>query len=278
MNSRGRRIFPFFRLYRWDVAFITFCAAMAGPFFSYGKITFTDVGIAAFIAGILYNYVYVLNAVTDRREDAVNHPERPLPAGEVTLAAVGWYAVFLGVASVVGSLFLFAGRSLFLALLVPFFGTLYSASPFAVKRFPFAAILVTAWGLVHPFFIMADPTVGWRGVSFIVVAAAVVLFKDIADTAGDREAGRHPSVGALLPPFAIGWVSLFLLGAGTVLLSLSDLLLAVPLPLLVAVTLVWHMAMVPHATWQAVIYTRLIRTAAVALLVVMSVALWRIAG
>lgn len=272
MNSPGRRISPFLSLYRGDVAFITFCAALAGPFFSGDSIACADAGIAAFIAGVLYNYVYVLNALTDRQEDRINHPERPLPAGEVTPEAAGWYAAFLGMVSVAGSLLLFTGRSLFLALLVPFFGTIYSAAPFALKRFPIAAVLITAWGLVHPFFITASSSVGWRGIAFIVIAAAVVLFKDSADSRGDTEAGRQVSVVALLPPHGTGFVSLSLLAIGTVLLISFDLLLAVPLPLFSALVLLWHMVKVPSGAWLAVIYTRLIRTVIIALLVVGSIA------
>ncbi len=251
-------------LYRLDVAFITFCAALAGPYFSHGSFALGDVGKASFVSVVLYYYVYALNAITDRREDTVNHPERPLPSGRLSMkVAIIWVAV-LALASVAGSLMLFRGNALFLSLLVVFFGTLYSAQPFALKRFPLVAALLTAWGLMHPFFVTADPAIGWRGVVFIPIAAGVVLFKDLADAAGDQLGGRSSMV-AVLPVSVLWVVSLFLLAGGGALLWIVDLDLALPLPIALIALIVWHRLFVPLAAWKEVIYTRLIRGALAAL-------------
>ncbi len=257
--------FPaFLGLYRLDVAFITFCAALAGDYFSYGFFTGGDVGRALFVALVLYHYVYALNALTDRAEDAVNHPERPLPSGRFSIPAAVVSVALLALVAVGGSLVLFSGRSLFLALLVVFFGTLYSVGPFAFKRFPFAAALVTGWGIMHPFFITADPAVGWRGFAFILIATGAVLFKDLADEPGDRLVGRHPLTAVFPVPLLCG-VALVFFVAGTFFLWWVEWWVALPIPMVLAGILVAHWLFMPLASWRGVIYTRLIRGALAAI-------------
>ncbi len=254
-------------LYRLDVAFITFCAALAGPYFSRASFTLSDVGMALFVSLVIYHYVYALNAITDREEDAVNHPSRPLPAGRISVIAAARHVAFLAVVSVAGTILLFEGRSLFLALLVVLLGTLYSARPFAFKRYPLAAALLTAWGLVHPFFITADPAVGWRGLSFIPIAAGAVLFKDLADARGDDMAGRH-TLAATAPLGVMCAVSLVLFAGGAVLLWQVELRIAMPLPVVLAGVLLWHLLFLPLVSWREVIYNRLIRGALASLALV----------
>ncbi len=254
------------RLYRPDVCFITFLTALAGPYLSRGSFDLRDIGIAAFLSLIPYNYVYAFNALTDRTEDAINHPERPLPAGRVTARAAQVYTALLLVLAVAGSLLLFRGAALFLALLIPLLGTLYSAGPFKFKDHPLVAAIITAWGLIHPFFITGDSAQVPLGLSFILLAAGVTIFKDIGDTAGDAAAGRR-SIRAVLSPGALWGISLFLLAGSGAALAQGGRYFILPVPLLLAATLIHVRLRHPLEKSFPFLYTRLIRAALAALCV-----------
>lgn len=253
-------------LYRLDVCFVTFLTALAGPYFSHGFFDMRAVGVAAFIALIPYPYVYAINAITDRVEDAINHPERPLPSGRVTARQARIYTAFLLVLAVAGSLILFRGTALFLALLIPLLGTLYSVAPFRLKERPLVAAGLTAWGMIHPFFITGDATQVPIGLSFILLAAGVTIFKDLGDAAGDAAAGRR-AIRAVLSPEALWGLSLFLLTAGGAAIILTGRFLVLPVPLLLAATLIYTRLHHPLEKSFAFLYTRLIRTAVAALCV-----------
>ncbi|HSA32877.1 MAG TPA: UbiA family prenyltransferase [bacterium] len=252
------------RLYRLDVAVVTFGAALAGPYFSTGSFSATDVAVAAFISLILYNYVYVLNAVTDRFEDTISHPERPLPSGRIGPTPAAFYLIMLLHLAVAGSIVLFTGPSLFLALLVVFLGTLYSAAPFELKNHPVIAIAVTAWGMAHPFFITAHPSRAPLGAVLILVALGVVAFKDIGDPGGDAAAGRR-SILAVLSLRTLCVLSLFSFIAAATALILLDLPILLALPALTGATLLYHLARGPLEKSLPLLYTRLIRSALAAI-------------
>jgi 4-hydroxybenzoate polyprenyltransferase len=255
------------------VAVVTFVAALAGSFLGTGEILLSAVGTALFIAGVPYYYVYALNALTDRVEDAVNHPDRPLPAGDISERAVRRFVFFLLAAAIGGSFFLFTGRSLFLALLIPFLGTLYSAPPLRLKVHPLIAVILTAWGMAHPFFITTTRELFPVGVSLCVFAAGVVLFKDIGDTRGDRAAGRRPLVD-LLSPAMMGSCSAVLLVAAAAALFLTHDGWLFLLPLAPLAVLLRHIAKGSLASFAPVIYRRMIAGAVVSVLFVSALTLW----
>ncbi len=252
------------RLYRLDVAVVTFGAALAGPYFSTGSFSSVDVTIAAFISLILYNYVYVLNALTDRTGDTISHPERPLPSGRLGIMPAACYLVLLLHLAVAGSIALFTGPSLFLALLVVFLGTLYSAAPFELKKHPFVAIAVTAWGMAHPFFITAHTAKTSLGISFILVALGVVAFKDIGDPGGDVVAGRR-SVLAVLSLRTLCLLSLLSFVAAAIALLLLDLPVLLMLPAFTGATLLYHLTHGALEKSLPLLYTRLIHSALAAI-------------
>lgn len=254
----------FSRLYRLDVAVVTFGAALAGPYFSAGTFSATDVATAAFISLVLYNYVYVLNALTDRATDAISHPERPFPSGRLDFIQAAGYLVMLVHLAVAGSILLFTGPALFLALLVVFLGTLYSASPFELKKHPVLAIALTAWGMAHPFFITAHASKLPLGGAFILVAIGVVAFKDIGDAGGDTAAGRR-SILAVVSLRALGVLSLASFLTAAIAFILLDLPILVALPAFTGAMLLYHRARGPLEKSVPLLYTRLIRSALAAI-------------
>lgn len=267
----------FARLYRLDVAVVTFGAALAGPYFSTGSFSAADVAVAAFISLILYNYVYVLNALTDRAADAISHPERPLPAGRLGFAQTAGYLVMLLHLAVAGSIVLFTGPSLFLALLVVFLGTIYSAAPFELKKHPVVAVAITAWGMAHPFFITTRPAHLTLGFAFILVAFGVVAFKDIGDAGGDAAAGRR-SILAVIPlrPLCAVSIASFIAAAGVFILLDQPILVA--LPALTGATLLFHFAGGSLEKSLTLLYTRLIRSALAAIVGIIVVVVARLLG
>ncbi|MGI6394261.1 MAG: UbiA family prenyltransferase [bacterium] len=177
------------RLYRCDVPVIVFLATFAGRFFTTG-FTVNIVYEALFIAFLPYNFVYVLNSITDVLEDSVNKPSRPIPSGDITRNEAIVYLMFLAVFSVVGISFLFKGIEMFLAFLIIFLGFSYSLPPFVFKKRAFAASVVTGWGVMHPLFITGGLELFSFSLSVMFHAIGTTTLKDLSDEKGDKLAGR----------------------------------------------------------------------------------------
>ncbi len=179
------------KLYRPDVFVITAINGICGYYFTVGKITFETIYLALFISGILYNYVYTLNAITDITADRINKPERPLPSGKLPYNIAMVYLVFLIVVAIVGIILLFKGKSMIMAFLVLIIGGIYSLPPFELKNIPILASFITGWGLVHPIFITGDLKIVWLiAVILTLYATGTALLKDLSDLQGDRQEGR----------------------------------------------------------------------------------------
>ncbi len=181
----------YLKLYRFDVFIVTAITAVCGYYLTYGTLSLSVLYLVLFISGILYNYVYVLNALTDIEADRINKPERPLPSGKLSYKAVLIYIGLLGLIAILGFIFFFKGFNRHMVVLVLFIGAVYSIPPIELKKIPIVAPFITGWGLVHPMFI--------TGKFDIVIFPAVVLtcysigttfLKDLSDIEGDLKEGR----------------------------------------------------------------------------------------
>ena len=222
-----RKFSSFLRLYRFDVLLLTFLAFLAGRAFT---AEFAPVHIieALFISLLPYNFVYTLNSITDVTEDRTNKPWRPLPAGIITIREALCWLGFLAVASTLGIIFLFRGAELLLAFLVLIIGVAYSLPPFELKKNSFTSFFTTGLGLVFPLFIAGGARLLPFSLSMFLHILSVTVFKDIADTRGDIEAGRNSRFR--LPLRAIMVISLLLLAASITGYCFSGFRLAALIP------------------------------------------------
>jgi len=179
------------KLYRFDVFIITAVNGICGYYFTEGKITITAVYSVLFISGVLYNYVYTLNALTDITSDKINKPDRPLPSGRLSYKIAMAYLILLIVVSITGILLFFKGNSLIMAFLVLIVGGIYSLPPFALKNIPILSSFITGWGLVHPIVITGRLEVVWLpAIILTCYSTGTALLKDLSDLKGDKKEGR----------------------------------------------------------------------------------------
>ncbi len=181
------------KLYRLDVFVITFVNGICGYYFTHG-FSIEAIYFALFISGILYNYVYTINALTDITADKINKPDRPLPSGKLPYKVAMIYLIFLIIISIVGIILLFKGTNMIMAFLVLIIGGIYSLPPFELKNIPILASFITGWGLVHPMFIMGSIEKVWfPAIILTCYATGTALLKDLSDLKGDKEEGRKVS-------------------------------------------------------------------------------------
>jgi geranylgeranylglycerol-phosphate geranylgeranyltransferase len=189
------KLVEFIRVSRPDVMLIGFCGYLAGVRIVRG-IGVRELGVATAIALLSTNFIYTVNAIADRHIDAINSPERSIPAGRMSVRTACLYAILLGVGSLIYPLCLLHQSPLAarLLLLLPVWGIAYSFKPFRFKRYPHVAAFITSIGLVTP--PVAGILLGGGGADS--VGAILVLFglsvcivplKDITDVPGDRLQG-----------------------------------------------------------------------------------------
>ncbi len=181
------------KLYRLDVFVITAVNGICGYYFTYGQDEImTAILPVLFISGVLYNYVYTINAITDITSDRINKPERPLPSGKLPYKAAMVYLIFLIIISITGIILLFKGTGMIMAFLVLIIGGIYSLPPFELKNIPILASFITGWGLVHPIFIMGSIEVVWLpAIILTCYSTGTALLKDLSDLQGDKAEGRN---------------------------------------------------------------------------------------
>lgn len=183
------KIKGFLRLYRPDVPVIIFLGTFAGRIMTTG-FEVKVVVQALFLALFPYNFVYTLNSITDRIEDSVNKPWRPLTDGTLEKKEAVWWLMFITIVSAAGIPALFSGVEIFLAYLVLFLGLSYSIPPMVLKNRILIAPLITGWGVVHPLYITGGKELFWMTTSLLLHAVGTTMLKDLSDIEGDRLAGR----------------------------------------------------------------------------------------
>lgn len=187
--NRISKIKGFMRLYRPDVPVIIFLGTFAGRIMTTG-FEIKVVVQALFLALFPYNFVYTLNSITDRMEDSVNKPWRPLTDGTLEKREAVWWLMFITIISTAGIPVLFSGVEIFLAYLVIFLGVSYSIPPMVLKNRILIAPLITGWGVVHPLYITGGYELFWMTTSLLLHAVGTTVLKDLSDIEGDRLAGR----------------------------------------------------------------------------------------
>jgi geranylgeranylglycerol-phosphate geranylgeranyltransferase len=181
----------YLKLYRFDVFVITAITTVCGEYLTNGVVNVNTLYNVLFISGILYNYVYVLNALTDIEADRINKPERPLPSGKISFRSALIYLSLIAVLAISGAVFLYDGFHRNMVIMVLIIGGIYSAPPIALKNIPIIAQFITGWGIVHPIFITGDfNTVIFPAVVLTLYAMGTTLLKDLSDIEGDKKEGR----------------------------------------------------------------------------------------
>ena len=186
----------------------------------------------ALMAATLNGASNVLNQVHDLELDRVNKPERPLPAGELTVAAARRFARALYLVSIVlAFLILPAGfpEVGVIVLLTAGLTWAYSSPPLRLRSSWWAGPLVIAiprggllkvagWGTLAPVFSDREPWI--LGALFFLLILGAAPTKDFEDMEGDRRFGASslplrfgPRRAALLmaPFYVMPWIALAVL-------------------------------------------------------------------
>lgn len=168
---------------------------LAGALLSSGEIHL-HVFLAALAMGALcMNYVYLVNGVTDIKEDAINSPNRPLAHGDIT-EKEGWrYVHILFVLTIIYPFFLhetWEQRSIVWVILA--MGYFYSLPPVRFKRFPPLATIYLVINFNLPIVLGAIMSTGESHLppyilSPILLFLANMPLKDYGDRKGDLEVG-----------------------------------------------------------------------------------------
>ncbi len=177
-------------LYRLDVPVIVFSGAFAGRLLITDEFSWFFFFEAFFLALFPYNFVYTLNSITDKTEDSINKPWRPLPSKKLTTTEASTYLIFITVISVMGIPVIFNGWEIFLSYLVILLGFSYSVKPFAIKNRGLLSSIITGWGVVHPLYITGGQTLALTTTCVLFHGIGATLLKDLSDLKGDAAAGR----------------------------------------------------------------------------------------
>jgi len=184
----------YFKLYRLDVALIAFFSYLIGSLMAGGYDCF-DFLIAGALSLISTNFIYTFNSWADREIDFLNKPGRPLPAGKIKPRNALIYSLFLLLLSCIYPFFVYKNFiTLFLFLLLPLLGLLYSGGPFPLRRYPFAATIIISTGLITPLtlgYLMKTSDTSLLRVSAVLFlyCLSIVPLKDIEDMEGDVKSG-----------------------------------------------------------------------------------------
>lgn len=193
------------------------------------------VALAVVAAAVLNAASNGLNQIFDLANDRVNKPRRPLPSGEMTLAAA-WYFV---AAAYLSALVMVAAvnRQTFTIYLIAALATVaYSAPPLRLKRHPLgsnltialirgALLKVAGWAAIATVIDSIEPW--YIGLIYFVFLLGATTTKDFADIEGDRAAGCLTlpvkfgaawSARVISPSFILPWL-LMVLGSGMGILS-----------------------------------------------------------
>lgn len=114
--------------------FAFLCGTIASGSTQFDVITVAKIAFGALMAGpILCGLSQVINEYCDREVDAINEPQRPIPAGLVTMRHVFWTIAVLTVLSL-SMASVFGLPVIYITLLGIFFAIAYSAEPLRAKK------------------------------------------------------------------------------------------------------------------------------------------------
>lgn len=188
------KIKNYLSLHRLDVALISFFSYLVGSRLA-GSFNSLEVVIGLAVSLISFNFIYSFNSWSDWRNDEVNKPSRPIPAGRVKPRQAFIYSMILLALAFAYPIFVYrSSLTLFLFWLLPILGLLYSAKPIYLKKYSFLAILTISLILIIPlllgYFMNA---VDFKLVPFFLIlfifCLTIIPLKDIEDAKGDKKAG-----------------------------------------------------------------------------------------
>lgn len=142
--------------------------------------------------------VYLLNGVMDVEEDRVNHSNRPIVRGDLTIAQAVRAVAVLAILALCGGALL-GGLVFWCVAAALILGWAYSGSPLYLKRYPVGLAATATLGGLLTYFVGYTVN-GDRGdhYSLIAFAGTMALWmglvgqtKDLADARGDQQAGRR---------------------------------------------------------------------------------------
>ncbi len=184
----------YIRLCRIDVAIIAFISYLFGAELS-GGTDWYDIVIAVLVTLISTNFIYSFNSWTDREIDRISKPYRPIPSGKIEPVHALFYSIVLLILSIIYPLFVYKCYStLFLFLLLPALGLLYSAEPIRLRRYPIPAAITISLGLITPimlgyFMNRSDNGLAGFFVVLFLFCLSVVPLKKIEEVEEDRMTG-----------------------------------------------------------------------------------------
>ncbi len=246
-------------LYRPDVPVIVFTGTIGGRVLT-GNFSPLSILQALFLALFPYNFVYILNSITDKVEDSIDKPWRPIPSGEITEKSALTYLCIVTTVSVSGIPFLFSGVEIFLAYLVILLGFSYSMKPLSLKNRGVLASVVTGWGVVHPLYITGGMALAFLTTSLLFHAIGVTLLKGLSDSKGDSAAGRTVITDSVSLT-ALFLISLFLMFLSFVSFFFTSNSFISIIPGVSAIVLTWNF-LFRKPVFEKVIYKRIIWTSA----------------
>lgn len=184
----------YLRLCRIDGALIAFFSYLVGAELAGGP-DLNDIIIALAVTLISTNFIYSFNSWTDWHIDKINKPDRPIPSGEIRPKNAFIYSLVLLILSVAYPFLVFESYfTLFLLLILPVLGLLYSAKPFRLRRYPAPAIITICLGLITPIMLgYFSNTSDISLVPFFIVlflyCLSVVPLKEIEEVEEDARGG-----------------------------------------------------------------------------------------
>lgn len=170
-------------------------ASFAGPIVG---VTNSSLWTGAMVWTCVTLSVYILNGVMDVKEDRVNHSNRPLARGDLTVAQAIGAVVGLTVLAHVGGMLL-GGPMVWCVAAALTLGWAYSGSPLYLKRYPMGLAATATLGGLLTYFVGYTVN-GDRDDHYSLIAFAGIMAlwmglvgqtKDLADAEGDRQAGRR---------------------------------------------------------------------------------------
>ncbi len=235
-----KKIKAILSLYRKDVFSVIFVVSVIGFYVSYKAVNLQFILKALFIAGVLYNFVYSANSISDIREDTLNNKKKPLVTGALSVKTAYVYSFILIMASTLFSPFLFNGWNLLAAYLVILMGILYSFGKNPLKNRPFLAPIVTGWGIVNPLFITGTSEILPIVPGALLFTIGTTLLKDLADKEGDTIAGRK-TIATLFTARDVTKITFILTTIATILILFQKYWQVMVIPLFIAVTTLIHL-------------------------------------
>lgn len=200
-------------LTRPDAAFLFFLSVCLPLLTRTGELTYS---LRASVPVLLiFICIYLLDHVEDVEGDQINHPNRPLPSGQIGVpAVVVTYFLFLFAALVATRLYAPSGAYLYYALLI--LGINYNQ---VAEHLPNVKSLYVALVSTAPLLILRehspdDPNLNFPIISMFVFTLGKELCMDFRDREGDPKSFVHR-----LTPQSLGSVAFSLQGAGLLLLA-----------------------------------------------------------